>query len=66
MTWNERQNIDGNGNGYEARYMREHPATPLDMMDDDPAEGSTCILACAFGFVVLCAMVATALWLVNK
>jgi hypothetical protein len=59
MTWNERQDIDGNGNGYEARYMREHPATPLDMMDDDPAEGSTCILAVAFGLVTLAAMIAT-------
>jgi hypothetical protein len=23
--------MDGNGNGYEARWMREHPATTLDM-----------------------------------
>ena len=42
-------------------------AEPLAEYDDDrPAEGSTCILACAFGFVVLCAMVAAALWMVNK
>ena len=57
MTWNERQDIDGNGNGYEARYMREHPATPLDMMDDRPAEGSSCVLAVAFAVVMLGVMI---------
>ena len=31
MTWNERQDIDGNGNGYELKWMREHPATPINM-----------------------------------
>ena len=34
--------------------------------DDDPAEGSTCILACAFGLVTLCVMIATGIWLANK
>ena len=34
--------------------------------DDRPDEGSTCILACAFGLVTLCVFVALALWMANK
>jgi hypothetical protein len=47
-------------------HSQHNAETPAEYDDDRPAEGSTCILACAFGFVVLCAMVATALWMVNK
>ena len=35
-------------------------------MDDDPEEGSTCILACAFGLVVLFIYIGAAVWLANK
>jgi hypothetical protein len=42
--------------------MDEHDH--YDMEDDDrPDEGSTCILACAFGLVTLAAMIATGIWL---
>jgi hypothetical protein len=57
MTWNERQDIDGNGNGYELKWMREHPATP---------EGSVCILLACIAFVVLAGLAVWGLWLVLK
>ena len=34
--------------------------------DDGPAEGSTCILACAFGVVMFFVLIGVALWMVNK
>ena len=46
-------------------HSQHNAETPAEY-DDRPAEGSTCILACAFGAVMFFVLIGAALWMVNK
>ena len=46
--------------------MKNTERVQIDIEDDGPAEGSTCILAGAFGVVMFFVLIGVALWMVNK